>query len=98
MIKKLLCGVLCTTLIACTTISKDNKVFATPKTPVIHYVYLGEMLSKCYKYTPVWMMLLGGFPLACAEWTDNICDIYISENAPDWMLEHELQHCNGFGH
>jgi hypothetical protein len=99
-LKKLFsCLVVCS-LVACTTVSKENKVFDKPIPPTIHYVYLGEMLSKCYQYVPLYLKLLGAFPFACAEWdtTKNTCDIYISKDAPDWMLEHELEHCKGFGH
>ena len=81
------------------TISKDNKMF-NDIPPTIHHVYFGEMLNKCYKYTPFVAKIFGAIPLACTEWdiNKNTCDIYISENAPNWMLEHELNHCKGYGH
>jgi hypothetical protein len=98
--KNLLCSCLVATLVGCTTVSTEDVVFRNAIPPTIHHVYFGEMLARCYKYTPLWIKLLGGIPFACAEWdlNKNTCDIYISENAPDWMLKHELEHCNGFGH
>lgn len=86
-------------LCSCTTVNHDNRIFE-PIPPTIHHVYFGEMIVKCYKYTPIWVMILGGFPMACAEWNvpKKQCDIYISKDAPDWMLEHELDHCKGLGH
>lgn len=98
MTKKILSSILFITLVSCTSVSKETILFSTPKTPTIHYVYLGEMLQKCYQYTPLWIKLFGGIPFACTEWTETTCDIYISKDAPEWMLKHELEHCNGFGH
>jgi hypothetical protein len=100
MIKKLLSCLILISVVGCTTVSTSNRVFDKEIPPTIHHVYLGEMLSRCYKYVPWYLKLLGGFPFACVEWNTekNTCDIYISKDAPDWMLEHELEHCKGFGH
>ena len=35
---------------------------------------------------------------ACAQWKPIGCVIYIPENAPRWMIEHEERHCMGEQH
>jgi len=38
--------------------------------------------------------------LACARRNpvENTCTIFIPKNAPDWMIAHELKHCDGYDH
>ena len=35
---------------------------------------------------------------ACAQWQPVGCTVYVPENAPRWIVEHEEKHCLGFTH
>lgn len=50
---------------------------------------------EIYKYCgngSLWVL-----PLACAypDLSKMRCDVYVPEDAPLWVIEHELEHCNG---
>jgi hypothetical protein len=38
--------------------------------------------------------------LGCARRNhiDNTCTIFVGSNVPDWVMPHELKHCEGFDH
>ena len=35
---------------------------------------------------------------ACATWKPQGCVIYVTANAPAWIIAHEERHCMGWGH
>ena len=83
----------------CTTIHTQIPNFPTLRVTE-HQVPFSEMMAKCYPGMPLWMKLLGSFPLACAEFNflNKTCDIYITPVSPDWVVEHEREHCTGGDH
>ena len=34
----------------------------------------------------------------CATWKPQGCEIYLPQNSPAWIKEHEERHCAGFTH
>mgnify|MGYP001613529058 CR=1 FL=1 len=36
--------------------------------------------------------------LGCATWRADGCTIYLTPNAPTWIIEHERKHCEGWIH
>ena len=86
-------------LTGCTTIHTQVTNFPT-LTVTEHQMSFSEMISKCYPGVPLWLKLLGSFPLACAEFNfpKATCDIYVTDISPNWIIEHERAHCQGGDH
>jgi hypothetical protein len=65
-----------------------------------HRVSFGAVFSRCYKYIPLPLKLLGSFPLACAEidFVQKRCDIWMLQSTSADTREHELMHCAGHDH
>lgn len=100
--KRLLVVAALAALSGCATI--DTHVQPDPAWPRLkvteHEVSAVEMLGRCYRYLSLGMKLLGGFPLACAEFNleQGWCRIYYTSWATEGVKEHERLHCEGFDH
>lgn len=62
----------------------------------------GEIYGKCAKAWSTWehILMFPILPLGCAERfpQHNICIVWVGVDSPDWVVEHEIMHCNGYIH
>lgn len=82
-------------LVACTAIG-TQKVMGWPEMePVIHEVS-GATLHKICGPTVRWYEMA----LGCAyfDFDKRVCNIYVSYNPQQFVLDHEKQHCKGIEH
>lgn len=80
-------------LAGCTTINHSYKDPLWPDNMLVveHVVSQEEMRTVCTKYVSM--------PLACAEWNfvTRECHIWLDKDyMPDWVVEHERLHCQGY--
>lgn len=63
----------------------------------VHRVPYGDMLKAC-EINPLAFLI--SFPMGCARVNlyKNRCDVYVPEDPPLWIVQHELEHCNGGDH
>ncbi|HEX5129415.1 MAG TPA: hypothetical protein VFV90_06695 [Usitatibacter sp.] len=62
--------------------------------PAMHFVVAEDDLSRVCKTNP------NGVTYGCAIRVpqDNLCLIYTAKNPPQWLMEHERKHCEGWDH
>jgi len=97
--KKLL--LICLLITSCSTWHPQVENFPKLKIQVHEVDGFLELQRSCgYAQLPLWQKLMGGFVLGCSFWDirKETCEIYIPKNGPDWILEHELKHCDGYDH
>jgi hypothetical protein len=72
-----------------------------PKLDVtVNEINIFKLQYYCYGYVPLGYKLLGAISTGCAEinFSKNSCTVYVPTWAPDYILEHELEHCAGGDH
>jgi hypothetical protein len=83
----------------CSTI--DEYVAGWPQLKTtIHDSNLLEINQKCWGYLPLVYKLLGSVSFGCTlyNFDEKTCDIYLVPNSPQFIVNHELAHCNGGDH
>lgn len=88
-------------LSGCATIAETPPPTDWPRMKIIEHRVAGyQAIAHCYKYTPLWMKLTGGFSLACAEFyfAQNECHIWVESEERGFIYEHEREHCEGRDH
>ncbi len=60
-----------------------------PIEPRVHEVNDGNIVLRCG---------LERESQACAVRRGDVCDIYVPDDAPPWLIEHEKRHCAGWRH
>ena len=97
--KKLL--LICLLLTSCSTWHTQVENFPKLKVQVYEVEGFVNLQSSCgYSQWPLWKKMIGTFVVGCSFWDiqKETCDVYIPKDGPDWILEHELKHCDGYDH
>ena len=83
------------TLFGCTTVPTETdsrgykwELVDKPIAPVVHRITDGNVYLHCAFEEKA---------VACSVRRD-VCDIYVADDAEDWVIEHEMKHCAGWRH
>lgn len=94
MFKQTAIGFFCCLLWAgCASIDPQSAPRDWPRLTIdVRKVSYLEVLKRCSKYSVA--------PLACAEihFRTMTCYVWVTPDAPRWVLDHELGHCHGADH
>lgn len=86
-------------IVGCSTI--DIYVKDWPDLKIIfHESHLLEINQKCWIYLSTIQKLSGSLVFACSiiDLDKKTCDIYIADNSPEVIINHEIAHCKGGDH
>lgn len=94
MFKQTVIGLICfLASAACASIDPQSAPRDWPELTIdVRKVSYLEVLKRCSKYSPA--------PIACAEihFRTLTCVVWVTPEAPKWVMAHEMGHCSGADH
>ncbi len=62
--------------------------------PAMHFVIPARDLSRVCRTNPA----ATTYGCALRDYAANVCIIYTAKNPPQWLMDHERKHCDGWDH